>query len=76
MKRNVLEALDSKGEYLYYNENIAGLEFRAPFLKSDMVAKRTESLEAIRNYYLKPALCPKCKRVLNYPGDKEDCKCS
>lgn len=76
ISRNVLEALDADGKYLYYNENIASLEFRAPFLKSDMVAKREVSLETMRNYYLRPSLCPKCKEVLTFPGTGGCTSCS
>jgi len=75
IERDVLEALDADGNFLYYNENIAGLEFRAPFLKSDMVAKRSGSLETMRNYYLRPVLCNKCKEVLPFPGTG-GCTCS
>lgn len=75
IQRNVLEELDADGNYLYYNSNIASLEFRAPFLKDDMVAKRALSLETLRNYYLKPTLCKKCGRVLEYPGTG-GCTCS
>lgn len=75
MERNVLEALDENGEYLYYNKNIAGLEFRAPFLKRDMKAKQADTMVDVLRYYNRPALCPKCEAVIPYPGTG-GCKCS
>ncbi len=56
MEADVLEALDDKGDYLYYNKNIAGQEFRAPFSKQDALTMRVVDEEALRNYYLKPDL--------------------
>lgn len=70
--KDVLEALDDNGQFLYYNKNIASLEFRAPFLKQDMKDARSKSLDDMRKYYLKPFLCPKCEKVIPY---KESCLC-
>lgn len=72
--RNVLEATDSNGEYLYYNKNIAGMEFRPPFKKEEAAKMIAADRDKIRNYYLKPNLCPKCKGILSYGSTKcNDC---
>lgn len=62
--RDVLEALDSNGEYLYYNRNIGGVEFRAPFLRADMEEKMEGTMKKMKAYYLKPRICKKCKLVI------------
>lgn len=69
MGRDVLEALDANGEYLYYNRNIAGMEFRAPFLKADMRAKQEATQKEVKMYYLRPRLCRNCQSVIPYPGN-------
>lgn len=66
LDRNVLEATDSNGNYLYYNENIASKVFRAPYKVCDMEEARRFSLEAMEEYYLKPELCKKCSTVVPY----------
>ena len=76
VSRNVLESLDANGQYEYYNSNIASLEFRAPFLHKDMEDKRSGSLETMRNYYLRPTLCNKCKEILPFPGTGGCASCS
>ena len=56
LELNVLEELDEDGEYLYYNENIARTDFRAPFKKSDVLEARANDEAAMGSYYLKPDL--------------------
>jgi len=63
---NVLEALTDKGEYQYYNKNIASCEFRQPYKLHEIEGMHEEDMEAVRNYYLKPDRCPLCTRVLPY----------
>ena len=74
IQRDVLEATDEAGEYQYYNKNIASMVFRAPFKKADLVKVREESALKMRDYYLKPVLCPSCDRVIPYGED--NCGCS
>ncbi len=57
-EHNVLEAVDEQGDYLWYNENIAGCEYRAPFRKCDVKEAAEGTMEAARKYYLKPSLMP------------------
>lgn len=66
INRNVLEELDTEGNYLYYNKNIASLEFRAPFKHSAVDSARELSEEAMRKYYLRPSHCPVCNAVVPY----------
>lgn len=56
LERDVLEATNSEGEYLYYNKNIAGVDYRAPFKMSDMMTVRAADEVSMRNYYLKPSV--------------------
>lgn len=72
MARNVLEATGDDGEYLYYNENIAGQEFRPPFRKADVSEATEQTLEEIHRYYLRPRMCPDCNSVIPYRGE---CTC-
>jgi len=60
---NVLEATDKNGDYLWYNKNIAGLEYRAPFRRCDVIEAQAETMEAMRDYYLKPNLDIKGKVI-------------
>lgn len=64
--RNVLEATDADGNYLYYNKNIASMIFRPPFKKEELLKARFETLEKMREYYLKPRTCEDCDRVIPY----------
>ena len=73
ISNDVLEAVDENGEYLYWNENIAGLDYRAPFKKADVAKKAQESMDAVRHYYLKPVICTECNEAIPY-GDIK-CKC-
>lgn len=73
IKEDVLDKLDDNGEYKYYNKNIASMEFRAPFLKADMLAKKNATFEEVRDYYLKPTLCRVCGKIVPYKGV---CKCT
>jgi hypothetical protein len=57
IQRDVLEAVDDKGAYLYYNKNIAGMLFRAPFKKRELIVTRESTVEEARLYYLKPLMC-------------------
>ena len=70
---NVLYATDSKGEYVFYNKNIASLEFRPPFKRHEVELARENSMEAMRIYYLKPKHCPVCNSVIPY-GVSTCCK--
>jgi len=72
MELDVLEAVDAEGNYTYYNENIAGMEFRAPFVKAEVVAVTQKSIEDLHKYYLKPRMCLKCGAMIPY---KENCSC-
>ena len=54
MDHDVLNARDQDGEYLWYNENIASVEFRPPFNKEQARDLSLETQEKMRNYYLKP----------------------
>lgn len=76
IERDVLEAVDDSGEYLYYNKNIAGLEFRAPFRKKDMVHKWDATLDEVKRYYNRPVLCKRCLSVLIFPGNGGCTACS
>ena len=73
LKWDVLDALDYDGNYIWYNKNIASLEFRAPFRKQDVVDAKAVTEEAMRNYYLKPKLCSVCSKVIPY-GVVDCCK--
>lgn len=66
MKRDVLEATDEHGNWLYYNKNIAGKIFRPPFSMSDAKEMIEQSKEDMRNYYLKPNRCEECDDVLPF----------
>lgn len=72
-KLDVLEATDAKGDYLYYNKNIASMVFRAPFVKADLEEKRSVTDEEIRKYYLKPLICAACSNVIPFGHAK--CAC-
>lgn len=72
IKWDVLEALDSNGDYAYYNKNIASLEFRAPFKHSDVAEAKGKTHEAMRLYYLKPTYCT-CGRLIPF-GFERCCK--
>ena len=54
MEHDVLNAKDKKGEYFWYNENIAGLEFRPSFNKEEARELSEVTKEKMRNYYLRP----------------------
>jgi len=71
MKRDVLEATDSRGRWLYYNKNIAGKIFRPPFSLEDAKVMIEKSKDDMRNYYLKPNHCPICGDML--PFGRKDC---
>lgn len=66
MERDVLEAVDSKGAYIYYNSNIASLEFRAPFRKDKVSAAMEETMSEMEQYYLKPTVCRRCYSVVPF----------
>jgi hypothetical protein len=67
LARNVLHARTPDGkQYLYYNKNIAGMEFRPPYFPEVLEEERAKDLEEIRNYYLKPQVCPECNRILGF----------
>jgi hypothetical protein len=64
---DVLNARTPDGsQYLYFNKNIAGMEFRPPYFPEVLEQERARDLEEIRNYYLKPQVCPRCSRVLGF----------
>jgi hypothetical protein len=73
IEEDVLDALDDNGEYKYYNENIAGCDFRAPFKKSEVAIQKEQVMEEVREYYLKPRICSKCSSVIPY--GQESCSC-
>lgn len=64
VEEDVLEALDENGNYKYFNKNIGGKEYRAPFKKADMRDKQEASLKHLYNYYLRPKMC--CNAVVPY----------
>jgi hypothetical protein len=68
---DVLEAVDAKGDYLWYNKNIASLEFRPPFRKADVLKAKQKTVESMRRYYLKPDHCS-CGALIAY-GDPACC---
>jgi hypothetical protein len=72
VQRDVLEAVDSLGNYKYYNKNIAGMLFRAPFKKEELVVTREKTLENMRNYYLKPDMCISCGVMVAFGNTKCD----
>lgn len=72
MEEDVLEAVGPDGSYTHYNANIAGMEFRPPFLKSEVVDATRKSMEDLHLYYLKPKICKDCGSVVPYKGD---CSC-
>ncbi len=72
IKWDVLEALDAKGDYVWYNKNIASLEFRAPFKHSDVEEAKGKTEEAMRLYYLKPQYCS-CGSIIPF-GFERCCK--
>ena len=65
---NVLEEKMENGEYLYFNKNIASMEFRPPYDREEAEVKVREDMEAVRNYYLKPAICTQCGLIIEYRG--------
>lgn len=69
IERDVLEAIDDKGEYLYWNQNIASQEFRAPFKKAEMLRMQEEEKEKMKRYYLRPSFCPRCGAMIPYKGE-------
>jgi len=66
MKRDVLEATNSMGQWLYYNKNIAGKIFRPPFSLVDAKEMIRKSKDDMRNYYLLPNHCPTCGDMIPY----------
>lgn len=68
LKWDVLEAVDKDGDYLWYNKNIASLEFRPPFRKQDVKEAKEKTIEAMRKYYLKPKHCA-CGALIAYGDD-------
>jgi hypothetical protein len=64
---NVLEARTEDGAtYLYYNKNIARMEFRPDYFPEDAMEQREQEMEEVRQYYLKPEVCTSCNRILPY----------
>ena len=76
VRRDVLEAVDSNGDYLYYNANIASQEFRAPFRKKDIKVAESITNTDVKKYYLRPSMCRKCGGVMLYPGDGRCTRCN
>lgn len=70
--RNVLQALDEDGEYVYLNENIMGVEYRPPVPRGQLYAAKAEAERQVRDYYLRPEVCSKCNRILPY-GETKCC---
>jgi len=73
MEEDVLERLDKDGEFLYYNKNVAGMLFRPPFKKAELSKVKETTVEAMRNYYLKPLICLSCGSVIPYGDTKCSC---
>jgi len=74
LARDVLNARTPDGsQYLFFNKNIAGMEFRPPYFPEVLEEERARDLEEIRNYYLKPRVCEKCNRILGFRV--KECPC-
>lgn len=66
ISRNVLEATDEHGNYLYLNENILGVEYRPPVPKDKLKVSIEETKRAVRDYYLRPVACERCGSLLPF----------
>lgn len=63
---DVLNAVDTNGDYVYLNEQIMGVEYRPPVPKAKLKAAREASEQALKEYYLKPNVCGDCGTVIPF----------
>ena len=68
MDADVLNAVDDDGNYIYYNEQIMGQEYRPKAPRAKLLAIRDASAKKMQEYYLNPRLCSDCGAVIPY-GD-------
>ena len=66
MDADVLRAVDDDGHYIYYNEQIMGVEYRPKVPRAKLIAAREKAEKNLRDYMLKPLICNDCGEVIPY----------
>ena len=70
IEADVLNAVDDDGNYIYFNEQIMGVEYRPPVPKAKLKAARETAEKLVRDYYLRPNVCGDCGEVIPYGEHK------
>lgn len=70
IEADVLNAVDADGNYIYFNEQIMGVEYRPPVPKAKLKAAREAAETKVRDYYLRPNVCGGCGEVIPY-GERQ-----